>query len=166
MLIHEPFRLLWLRRIVPTFQTDECQHRRTVEKAHSIGLNLSLPNTGCLKYFKRTNCIRQPISARRLTEIKERTEVTRGGNSNIKGECFDIFLALSRQVWLYHVASGMFKMDRFRLYHVVSGMFKMDRFRLYHVVSGTFKTDRSDIMRPERSASTTRPSLLVFQRAP
>ena len=75
VLIHEPCRPYARGPSEPDFKRIVCQHSRTVQTAQSLGLNLRSKYS--VYFSKRMNCIRQPMSTRRL----DWTEWNAGGHS-------------------------------------------------------------------------------------
>lgn len=111
-----------------------CQHGLTIETAQDNGFNLSILNTACWILNRGTASTIQSDPAI-WTEVKERLEVIRDGNSrSSKVEYVNLPLYLTCKFWLYCVAACV------------------------------FKTDRSNCMGFEWSFTTIWPKLLMYQR--
>ena len=66
----------------PYGSEEPCQHSRTVETAHSIGFSLSVPKTACFIPNEWTASASNECPPSGRNEVKERSEVTRDGNSS------------------------------------------------------------------------------------
>ena len=110
-----------------------CQHGLTIETAQDIGFNLSIPNTACWILNRGTASTIQWEPAI-WTEVKERLEVIRDGNSQVAAR-----LNMSAFPFIWLVSSGCI------------------------VWQPVFKTGNSNHMGFERSFTTIRPKLLMYQ---